>query len=291
MREELIGKVRLNLDYYDGSEPGTVGALEDKLLPIVREGADIEEYLLHADDGNVLYQLSDIRKNLLRWYGFEDSTRLLEIGSGCGAITGLFCSSCAAVTAIEPSKKRSEINAYRNKNSDNLEIIVGKPGSIRLEDKYDCITLIGALDTADSLVEGDNPQAELLGKARELLKTGGLLIIATDNKYALRSLSEARFDEQPDSGKRLSRSGLIKLMEEQGMSDAVFYYPIPDYRLPLSVYSEESLPASGVFGTEPEEYISESLKLFNERRMADELLKDDMYKEFANSFLVFWRKP
>lgn len=291
MREEFIGKVRLNLDYYDGTEPAIVGSLEDKLLPIVSNETDIEEYLLHEDDGNILYQLSDIRNNLLRWYGFEENTNLIELGSGCGAVTGLFCTKCAKVTAIEPSKKRSEINAFRNKDRDNLEIIVGKLGSIKTEDQYDCVTLIGALETADYIVEGNDPQAKLLGEAKDLLRPGGLLIIATDNKYALRSISGAQFEEQSDNGKLFSRNGLIKLMEEQGMHDAEFYYPIPDYKLPLSVYSEESLPASGVFSTEPEEYISESIKLFNERSVADELLKDNMYKEFANSFLLFWRKP
>jgi Dimethyladenosine transferase (rRNA methylation) len=70
---------------------------------------------------------------------------VLEIGSGCGAITGALCEKAEKVTCIELSKKRSEINAWRHKDCENLTILMGNFQEIEpaLTEKYDYITLIG----------------------------------------------------------------------------------------------------------------------------------------------------
>ena len=284
MMEKYIGKVKLNLEFYKGSDPESDKELESKLLSIVKSGQDIEEYLTSESDGRILYQLSDIRKNLLRWYTFDKNARLLEIGSGCGTLTGLFCERCAFVTAIEPSKTRCEINAYRN-NYDNLDIIAGCLNDISLNEKYDIVTLIGSLKLSENLISA----------AKTMLKPGGTIIVATANKYGLKYWSGASdeetgtvfsYSDEQACVNCFSKNGLTKILTELDINNIEFYYPVPDHRLPLYIYTEESLPESGLINTETVEYVKEGLKLFNERKVSDELLKDGMYPDFANSYLV-----
>ena len=73
----------------------------------------------------------------------ENASGELEIGAGCGAVTGLLCRKCDRVVAVDLSKKRSTINATRNRDCDNLEIMVGNFEDIQIEEKFDYVTLIG----------------------------------------------------------------------------------------------------------------------------------------------------
>lgn len=282
-----IGKVTLNLDFYHGDDSCVGSELEKSLLEMVKSGKNLEEMLLNENDGRILYHLSDIRKNLLSWYTFDKDASILEIGAECGAVTGLLCEKAGRVVAIEQSKIRAEIGAYRN-NFDNLEIIVGRMDDIKLNEKFDVVTLLGSLDLTP----------ELTKKAKDTLNPGGIIIIATANKYGLKYWSGASDEEtgtifvdteDKSNIKGFSKSSLTKLLAEQGISSVEFYYPIPDHRLPLYIYTDESLPSSEIINTETVEYNNEGLKLFNERKVSDELLKDGMYPDFANSFLVFGR--
>ena len=84
-------------------------------------------------------------ENILSWIPFTGEEKVLEIGSGCGAVTGALCERAKEVTCIELSMKRSKINAYRHQDQDNLKILVGNFQEIEknLTEKYDYITLIG----------------------------------------------------------------------------------------------------------------------------------------------------
>ena len=50
---------------------------------------------------------------------------LFEVGAGCGAISGVLCRNAKRVVANDLSKRRSTINAYKNQDASNLEIMVG----------------------------------------------------------------------------------------------------------------------------------------------------------------------
>ena len=232
-----IGKVTLNYDFCNGEELRSDDALENRLLEIVKSGNDIEEILLNETDGSLLYHLSDIRKNLLSWYPFDKNATILEIGSECGALTGLFCEKAKKVVAVDPSKTKCEINAYRN-DYDNLEIVAGDLDAIKFEEQFDCITLIGALDKAERLVSGKESQDRLVKSALALLKPGGVLMVATMNKYGLKYWSGAAEDDvksvfnDTDNGdgiSLLSKRGLEKLLMNNGMESQDVFYPVPDY--------------------------------------------------------------
>ena len=76
--------------------------------------------------------------------------------------------------ANDLSKRRSTINAYKNQDASNLEIMVGNFNVVaeKMEERFDYVTLIGVLEYAKSYIGKDNPYPEYLEKINRLLKTG-----------------------------------------------------------------------------------------------------------------------
>lgn len=294
-----IGNVTLNYRFYRGSDQYSDGDIEDALLDIVRQNDSYEEVLMRENDWALLYHLSPIRENLLEWYDFGAGKTLLEIGSGCGAVTGLFCRKCGRVVAIDLSRRRSTINAYRNRNADNLEIMVGNFEDIKIDEKFDYVTLIGVLEYSIYYIDSDNPFVEMLRRAKAYLKPGGKLIIAIENKYGIKYWAGAREDHTGEVADGLmgytgvervrtfSKEGLEALLREAGLSAPQFYYPLPDYKLPMEVYSEKRLPKSyPVIGNTPN-YDRQRYAYFDEEKVMNELIREGKFEMFANSYLVF----
>ena len=296
--EEYIGKVKLNLDFYKGTDTYSDGDIEEQLLETVKSGTDLEEFLTKENDWTFLYHFSKIRHNILEWYDFGEGKSLLEIGAGCGAVTGLFCEKLDRVVAIDLSKRRSSINAYRNQTYDNLEIIVGNFQDIETEEKFDYVTLIGVLEYSIYYIGSDDPFHDMLRRAKNYLKPGGKLIIAIENKYGIKYWAGATEDhtggffdgiegyDGVDRVRTFSRHGLEKLIKESGFTDTEFYYPVPDYKMPMEIYSEERLPKKGSIKTPSPAYDRDRLELFSEVKVLDTICEDGLFKEFANSFLV-----
>jgi len=185
--EKQIGKITLDYSFYEGKDGYTDGEIEDRILDIVKGGKQ-KEALYSDTEWPILYHLSDIRENLLEWYPFDKNANLLEIGSGCGAITSLLSKKVNQVTCIELSEKRSLINAYRNKQCDNVRIMLGNFQDIEpsLTEKYDYITLIGVWEYSGLYVESDEPYLRMLQIIQKHLKKDGKILIAIENKMGLK---------------------------------------------------------------------------------------------------------
>ena len=296
--EEYIGKVKLNLDFYKGTDTYSDGDIEEQLLETVKSGTDLEEFLTKENDWTFLYHFSKIRHNILEWYDFGEGKSLLEIGAGCGAISGLFCEKVDRVVAIDLSKRRSSINAYRNQTHDNLEIIVGNFQDIETDEKFDYVTLIGVLEYSIYYIGSEDPFHDMLRKAKSYLKPGGKLIIAIENKYGMKYWAGATEDhtggffdgiegyDGVDRVRTFSRHGLEKLIKESGFTETEFYYPVPDYKMPIEIYSEERLPKRGSIKTQSPAYDRNRIELFSEAKALDSICEERLFEEFANSFLV-----
>ena len=87
---ENIGKVKLNLKYYGGKDLYSDGEIEDVLLNITEnyEESQFNDVIAQKKDWAVMYHLSHIRQNIVGTVDIDKSSTVLEIGSGCGAITG-----------------------------------------------------------------------------------------------------------------------------------------------------------------------------------------------------------
>lgn len=296
--KEKIGEVTLNFEFYKGTDTYSDGDIEDTLLEIVQEHEDIEEVLINNNEWPLLYHLSPIRQNVLRWYEFEKGKNVLEIGAGCGAITGLLCEKVDRVVAIDLSKRRSTINATRNKKYNNLEIYVGNFEDIKLEEKFDYITLIGVLEYSIYYINSKDPFVDMLKKVKSMLKPGGKLFIAIENKYGMKYWAGATEDHTGvifdgiqgyvgvDRVRTFSKGTLKKMLEKAGYEKNDFYYPVPDYKMPMEIYSEGHLPKQGDIQKTSPAYDRDRYEFFNEALAYDSVCEDGLFEEFANSFIV-----
>lgn len=294
---------KLNLTYYSGQDLYSDGDVENELLAAVQDKENIEKSLIEGNSWPHLYHLSNIRENILEWYDFDPKGSLLEIGSGCGALSGLFCSKVDHVVAIELSKRRSMINATRNEQYNNLTIMLGNFEDIKIEEKFDYVTLIGVFEYSICYINSDDPFMDMLNKAKSFLKPGGKLIIAIENKYGMKYFTGASEDHSGrmfdglenyvgvERVRTFSHGTLEKMLKQAGFEKNDFYYPMPDYKLPNEIYSDKHMPGFGSIRNACISYDRDRYELIDERLMADSVCEDGMFGEFANSFLVISQAP
>ncbi|WP_281890073.1 bifunctional 2-polyprenyl-6-hydroxyphenol methylase/3-demethylubiquinol 3-O-methyltransferase UbiG [Paenibacillus sp. YYML68] len=269
------------------------------MLAIAKDPMNILNALQNDIRWPVLYHFSDQRRNLLEWFEFGHSSSILEIGAGCGALTGLLCEKSDDVTAVELSKKRAEIIATRYKSNSNLSIFVGDIFDMEFNKRFDYITLIGVLEYACSYIYSANPFVDILKKAKGLLNEDGLLIIAIENKFGIKYWAGSREDHTGNyydglnnyrgvkSVRTFSENELKQILNEAGFDKNDFYYPVPDYKMPTQVYSDNFFPSHGASLINAPNYDFERLQLFDEPVVMDSLLKEGKFPFFSNSFLVF----
>lgn len=302
-------KSKLILDYAVDEELYSDGEFEEILLRLFSKDEpedEIGDILSNNPEWPLYYHLTPDRQNLLSWYPFDKRGSLLEIGSGCGALTELFCKKLGKVTAVELTKRRATITAQRCKDYDNLTVIAGNLTDIPLNEKHDYITLIGVLEYAGLYGISENPYLNLLEKVGGLLSKNGTLILAIENKFGLKYWSGVCEDhtgnlfesiEGYPKQKGVQTFGKIeleKLLLEAGFKDLSFYYPLPDYKVPTEIFSDDYLPTPqhGIrAGLLPSvDHSRARIFLFNERLAVDNIVLNKSFGFFANSFLVFAKR-
>lgn len=299
---ERIGDVELNLTYYSGKDEYSDGTVEDELLEIVQTGEkDFSQIIYDRASWPILYHLSEEREYLLEWYNFKNHAEILEIGAGCGALSGCMCRKAKTVKAVELSLKRSTINAYRNSIYSNLEIFVGNFNDIypNLEQKFDYVTLIGVLEYAPAYIGTKNSFITFLEKVNECLKDDGKIIVAIENRFGLKYFAGCRedhlgipfvgiegYNNRSSHVQTFTKSELEKLLQDAGFRTWKFYYPYPDYKFPNNIYSDEFLPQKGELMDNIRNFDSSRLRLFDETKAYDAIIESGNFPEFSNSFLV-----
>ncbi len=302
-KSEKIGKVNLDLSYYPGSDGYSEGEAEDLILEAVKNEPQ-EKYndvIAHMGTWNGLYHLSDIRGNIVDFIPIQKDHKVLEIGAGCGAVTQTLVKKASKVTVVELSLKRSMINAYRNKDQDNLEILVGNLEDIEphLTEKYDYIFLIGVLEYAGSYITKyeEDPYLSMLELLMPHLDQGGEIAVAIENKFGLKYFAGSREDHTGgffdgiegypgvDNVKTFSKNGLMELAKKAGLRTE-FYYPYPDYKLPSVIFSDERLPHPGEFKGGIRNFDMDRFVSFDEAKVFDEAAREEIFPLVSNSFLV-----
>lgn len=107
----------LNLEYYTQKDLYSDGDIEEQMLKMAKEGVTCEELSSEQVSFPVIYHFSDLRANILNWYPIKKSDSVLEIGAGCGAITGTLCEKQVRLHLWNSRKEehRSIITAMRKK--------------------------------------------------------------------------------------------------------------------------------------------------------------------------------
>lgn len=299
---EHIGKVLLNYEYYDGQDSYSDGDIEDRPLDIVRTtpSEDYQKVILSENSWPVFYHLSPVRENILEWYEFGENASVFEVGAGCGAISGVLARKTKRVLANDLSKRRSTINAWKNQDCENLEIMVGNFNTVseHITEKFDYVTLIGVLEYARCYIPGENPYPEYLDKINNLLKPGGKILIAIENRTGLKYFAGCKEDhvgmefagitgyQGVDFVETFSRPELEQLFRENGFTDFKFYYPYPDYKFPSVVYSDDYLPKVGELRRNLQNFDQDRVVLFDEGQAFDGIIRSGMFPFFSNSYFV-----
>ena len=307
MYEEYIQRLNpkpiFNLKWYKGSDEYSDGEVEDQIIRIIAENEpeDYKKAMYENVSWPIYYHLTHVRKNILNWYPFQKESAVLEIGCGIGAITGTLCQKCGKVTAVELSKRRATAALLRCREYDNLEIIVGNLNDIEFKEKFDYITLIGVLEYQGRYTDTGNPYVDFLKKVRSLLKPGGVLLIAIENQYGLKYWCGAKEDHtgipfdginqymlSNNSGVRtFSREGLREVINKAGFESTFFYYPLPDYKLPGCIFSEEFMPDKKSMRKIIPYYAPDAkTAIAQEYFIYEDLIKNGIFEFLANSFLV-----
>ena len=302
IRPEQIGKVRLNFDCYSGEDLYSDGDIEDEILFIVKS-CGRGEYPAVVESRRswpILYHLSPLRGNIVDWLPIGPEDKVLEIGSGCGAITENLSEKAGSVTCVDLSLRRSQINAYRNQDRDNIEIYLGNFGDIEpgLPTDYDFVCMIGVFEYGKSYIHTQTPYEDFLKIILRHIKDNGRIVIAIENQFGLKYWAGCTEDHlgdwfsnlegYPDGGsaRTFTRPGLEKIMENCGIKEYFFYYPYPDYKFPTVIYSDKRLPNQGELTDNIRNFDRNRVVLFNEKYVYDSAIKDGMFDTFSNSYLV-----
>ena len=157
---ERIGRVLLDYSHYQGKDLYSDGEVEDELLDIVQNHSQSEYGRIIEERATwpILYHLSEQRGNIVEWIPMDPNAKVLEVGSGGGAITGTLSAKAREVDCVDLSKKRSLVNAYRNKNCENVTIHVGNFRDIEpaLPRDYQYIFLIGVFEYGQAYIGTDH---------------------------------------------------------------------------------------------------------------------------------------
>lgn len=304
--KEMVGKVQLNLTDYEGKDLYSDGDVEEELLDIVKmhKADEYDDIILERNSWAIMYHLSKHRENILSWYPFSKEDSVLEVGAGCGAVTGALLDKVEHVTAIELSKRRSMINATRHNDRDNLEILVGNFNAVEqhLEEKFDYVTLIGVFEYAKLYMGCENPYKSFLDKINAHLKDDGKILIAIENRIGLKYMAGCQEDHvgkyfegiegytNTEGVETFSKQELEQLLEAAGYENYKFYYPYPDYKLPTTIYSDEFLPEKGELYNNIRNFDADRWVFFDETHAFDRMVSAGMFPMFSNSFFVEVKK-
>ena len=299
---EQVGKITLDYTYYPGEDFYCDGAIEQEILEIAKKYSPLEfpKIIEERKSWPILYHLSELRENIVDWLPMNKDMKVLEVGSGCGAITGALARKAGEVTCIDLSKQRSLINAYRHADCDNVTIHVGNFQDIEpvLPCDYDYVCLIGVFEYGQRYIGGETPFEDFYKIIKKHVKSGGKLVIAIENKFGLKYWAGCREDhlgtffsgieDYPEGGgvRTFSRKGLEEIFKKCGETEYSFYYPYPDYKFMTTLFSDKRLPMVGELCDNLRNFDRDRMVLFDEKNVFDSLIKEEMFPFYSNSYMV-----
>jgi SAM-dependent methyltransferase len=237
--------------YSDGRE------FEERIANIISSARDkslfSDEIRKAIWDWRSACHLSPVRANVLRPIEALCKRRVLELGCGCGILTRYLGELGGAVTALEASRFRAAITRSRTADLDNVQVVCDRIEDFCPRNGFDVVTMIGVLQYARLFSRfGKNAEIELIGIAAGNLNQNGVLVIAIQNKLALKFLAglpeanldapyfglEGRYTES--SVIRFGLDELKNLLATCGLRHQAVLLPFPDYHMPVTVLNESA---------------------------------------------------
>lgn len=268
--------------------------------PLLAYGEDDTRLLMTHNSYEVLKAYSPLRRNLLDFLdeGVQRTEEVLEVASGCGGLTGLLLDRYASVTSLTASVKEARVLVSRFKNP-LLKVYAGTLFRLPKDLTFDCIIVPGL---KEFILDEQNADAgALIKELGNRLRDGGRLILAVDNKNALKYWAGLK---ENMSGRELCgpyafgqnvpgsclKSEVEGYIQNGGFSVEEIYYPFPDYSFPTVLYSEEYLPKPGNLELTDYNFDNKRYLYFDENQAYNSLIEAGQFKEFCSSFLYVLKK-
>lgn len=301
-----INNIKLNLNHYSGTDLYTDGDIEHEILKTVTTipPSEYPATIEKANNWPYLYHLSHLRHNIVEWLPINKTHKVLEIGSGCGAITGMLAEKAAEVVCVDLSETRSKINAHRHKQYDNITIHIGNFKDIEpdLSDEFDFILFIGVFEYCCLYIDSPDPYTDMLRIVKKHLRPDGHLAIAIENRFGLKYWAGCTEDhlgtffsgleDYPDekNARTFTCNQFEKMLTAAEFSDFHFYYPYPDYKFMTTLFSDTRLPLKGELYNNSRNFDRHRMELFNEKKVYDSILDEGLFPLFSNSYFVYTGK-
>jgi SAM-dependent methyltransferase len=212
---------------------------------------DSEELFQVIRDWPSYYHFGPGRANIFRVLDLPARSKVLELGSGCGAITRYLGEKFESVDCIEGSFVRARIGRTRCRDLRNVRVFCSNIENAALEQAYDIVTLIGVWEYAPVYMgqPGKDACMALLESAKSGLRRDGVLVIAIENKIGLKYWTGSREDHtsrlydsihgypRGKSAVTFSRREIAGYLHRAGFSHVHFYHCFPDYKFATTVFS------------------------------------------------------
>ena len=285
--------------YYKGLDLYSDGEIEDKIFEVIKN--DQFENVDMYNNWVLMYHLSHLRENILNWYDFKEGANILEVGSGCGSITGMLADRAKKVISVELSNRRASINYERNSKYDNVEIYIGNIFDMSFECKFDYIIFNGVFEYSARFIKSETPFNDMINFISKYLNCNGELLIAIENRMGLKYFSGAKEDHigkyfygingysNRDPAVTFSKNEIDYILKESGYKNINFLYPFPDYKFPEIIVSEEWLTKNDIF-YKLNSFDSSRYMFFDEIKIQNKISKELMSAYFSNSFLITAKK-
>lgn len=246
----------------------------------------------------VLMALSPIRENLVEWIAIGKEERVLQLGSGYGALTGVLARKAKEVLVVDPRVENLEVNRIRHQDMTNIRYQEGEDKDLEGQ-SFDWVFLIGpetneavfgisrAKDNWDRQEEQRITVIEKIRRAAGLTCPGGHMVLAFPNTHSMRVWS----GDKPDTEElTVALSELTAIVDSLKGKKREIYYPLPDYKLPSMIYSDAYPPVKGEIPAMFAAYEKPRHRLFSEDAAYSTLCEAGGFAPFANSFLLLWEK-
>ena len=129
---------------------------------------------------------------------------------------------------------------------------------------------------------------DLLREAADYLKPGGAMLAAVENETGVRYWMGAKKLE--NSYLETEFRGLFEELTNTWGGTFTMYYPVPDYRYPVAVYSDHYLPETGDVTNISKRYDGPGFWFGSEEEAMTKACQNGMFTKFNNSFLGVWEK-
>ena len=165
--------------------------------------------------------------------------------------------------------------------------------------KYDYIILIGSLPYASK--NNNMNSKEFINKISDLLNEDGKLLIAVNNRFALRYFVGnpdeflnkkfsvlLNYNNEVEKIETYTKEKLEEILDLNGFKNRFFYYPLPDFSLPNVIFSDKEMPKYNTIDKYIPYHNDNATIIMDEIDLYREILKSDekLFTFFANSFLV-----